>query len=274
MQQGVHITVQKDLRPAGYSMPSMEMATDHYNIGYTISGDRKTITPLESYMNQSGDVTMAPPYMYHRTISMSDTPYERYMIKFTPDFIEPFFHTVGKYIFDDLYEHKVCHFNKDNQIKIERIFADMLEEYNKNTPYKETILQGMLFHLFTTIWENKLEKDTVHFKSPLTKPMIDAVYYIENNYGQNLTLNLLAEQAHLSNAYFSRLFRSQLGMSFSEYLSNVRIHHVQTMLAQTDKSVMEIALCCGYCHGDYLASQFKAKTGMTPSAFRKKAKNM
>lgn len=273
MPPGVHITITKDLRPANYSMPSMEMATDHYNIGYTISGDRKTITPLQSYINQAGDVAMAPPFMYHRTISISDVPYERYMIKFTPEFIKPFFKAVGKNIFDELYEQKVCHFNKPAQIKIERMFAEMLEEYKKDVPYKEEVLRGMLFRLLTTVWENKLEGDTVRFKSPLTKPIVDALYYIEKNYDKALTLDLLAGQAHLSNAYFSRLFSAQLGMSFSEYLSNIRIHHVQKMLAKTDQSVMEIALSCGYCHGDYLAAQFKAKTGMTPSEFRKKSRN-
>ena len=73
-------------------------------------------------------------------------------------------------------------------------------------------------------------------------------------------------------SYFSRLFRAQLGMSFTEYLSNVRIRHVSALLAQTNKSIMQIALETGYCHGDYMATQFKSKVGMTPTEFRRKSK--
>ena len=79
--------------------------------------------------------------------------------------------------------------------------------------------------------------------------------------------------SHFSNSHFSRLFSSQLGMSFTEYLSNVRIGHVKRLLLQTSKSIMEIALDTGYCHGDYLSNQFKIKTGITPLEFRNKSKN-
>ena len=267
---GEHISVQRSLKPAAYAMPSMEMATDHYSVSYIISGDRRKITPLQSYSSHAGDVGLSAPFEYHRTISESNVPYEKYLIKFTPEFVQPFIEQVGKNIFDELYEQKVCHFSKDVQKMIEQQFADMLTEYQKDVPYKEFILQGMLFHLLATIWENKLQGDAISFKSPLTPPIIDTLYYIENNYDRKLTLSTLAKQAHLSDAYFSRLFSAQLGMSFTEYLNNVRIRHVQSMLTQTDKSIMEIAIACGYCHGDYLSTQFKQKTGMTPSEFRGK----
>lgn len=265
---GEHISIQRNLRPAAYAMPSMEMATDHYSISYIISGDRRKITPLQSYISHAGDVGLSAPFEYHRTISASNVPYEKYLIKYTPEFVEPFIEQVGKNVFDELYKQKVCHFTKDMQVKIEQQFADMLSEYKKDIPYKEFILQGMLFRLLTTIWENKIKGDEISFQSPLTPPIIDSLYYIENNFDRKLTLSSLAKQVHLSDAYFSRLFSAQLGMSFTEYLNNVRIRHVQAMLTQTDKSIMEIALACGYCHGDYLSAQFKQKTGMTPSEFR------
>lgn len=269
---GQNITVKRRVLPADYQMPSMEMATDHYNIGFVITGDRRTITPLQSYDYHAGDVAMAPPFMYHRTISESDTPYDSYLIKFTPEFIEPFYELIGKNIIDELYEQKVCHFTIEGQQKIRKMFDEMLLEYEKDVPYKEVILQGMLFRLFATIWEERLAAKIAYFHSPLTEPVINALYIIEKDYARDLKLEELANEAGLSTAYFSRLFRAQLGMTFSEYLSNVRIRHVQVMLTQSDKTVMEIAIETGYCHGDYLAAQFKNKVGMTPTQFRKKSK--
>ncbi len=268
---GKQITVQKDIYPNNYCMPSMEIA-DHYDINYIIKGDRKAITPLFSYSYHKGDITMGSPYTYHRTVSESDIPYERYLIKFTPDFIEPFIKYIGKDIFNNLFEQKLFHFSEKTQIKIKQIFSEMLEEYNKKNPYKEFILQGMLNRLLTVIWENKLTVEVKRRDSPLTNSILDAIYYIENNYAKDITLNKAAKESHFSPSHFSRLFKVQLGVSFTEYVGNVRIEHVKKMLIQTNKSIMEIALETGYCNGDYLSSKFKSKVGMTPSEFRRSLK--
>ncbi|MBQ4284688.1 MAG: helix-turn-helix transcriptional regulator [Lachnospira sp.] len=270
---GEHIWVKHRFFNADMRMGSMEMATDHYEIGYAISGDRITITPTETYIYHAGNVTMTPTYMYHRTIPGSDAPYENYFIKFSPEFIQPFIDVVGQNVFNDLYEQRICSFTKETQPKIQQMFADMEIEYNKSTPYKNLILQGMLFRLFTTILENRLpEERVIYHPTPLTQPIVDAVSYIETHYDDKISLEHVAGTVHLSTAYFSRLFAEQLGIPYSEYLSNVRIRHAKVLLAQTDKSIMDIALETGFCNGDYLSTQFKKATGLTPSKFRKAAK--
>lgn len=267
--EGQNIVVSFRDMPANYQMPAMEVATDHYNIGYIVSGDRRTITPTQSYTYRAGDVSMVAPFVYHRTLSESNAPYQGYLIKFTPQFIQPFLDNVGKNIFDDLYETKVCHFTKEMQGRIRDMFEEMRQEYEKDSPYKEFILQGMLFRLFTTIWEERLTVEGNYFKSPLSEPILNAIYRMEKDYASTLTLEAVAAEVGFSAAHFSRVFHAQLGMSFTDYLSNVRIQHVKEQLIRTDKSITEIALSTGYCHGDYLATQFKRKVGMTPSQFRK-----
>lgn len=266
---GQNIIVSFRNLPGEYKMPSMEMATDHYNIGYLVSGDRRTITPTQSYTYRAGDVSMVPPFVYHRTLSESDTPYQGYLIKFTPEFIRPFWEQVGRQIFDDLYEEKTCRFSEASSERIRQMFDEILQEYEKNAPYREFILQGMVFRLFTTIWEERQAREGHYFKSPLSEPILNAIYLIEKDYSKGLTLENIAAQVGFSAAHFSRVFAAQLGMSFTDYLSNVRIQHVKEQLIRTDKSITDIALGCGFCHGDYLATQFKRKVGMTPTAFRK-----
>lgn len=72
-----------------------------------------------------------------------------------------------------------------------------------------------------------------------------------------------------SASHFSRLFHAQLGKSYSEYLTRIRIRHVQDLLLNTKKSVTEIALETGYLHTGNLSEQFKQQTGMTPLQYRK-----
>lgn len=271
---GKQIIVQKNSRPGGYCMPSMQMATDHYDISYIITGDRKAITPLKSYNYHTGDIAMGEPYLYHRTMSESGEPYKNYLIKFTPDFIEPFIKHIGKNIFDELIKQRICHFTEPIRKKVEIMFEEMLQEYNKNKCYKEIILQGMLNRLLAFIYENKLDSYAANNKSPLTKPVMDAVYYIDKNYNKKITIRKLSEKTHFSDSHFSKMFSRQLGVSVTEYISNVRIGYAKRLLIQSDKSVMEIALDIGYCDGDYLSAKFKNKTGMTPMEFRRKNRNL
>ena len=265
------ILIQMNDLPGSYRMPTMQMATDHYSIGYVISGDRHCITPLYCYDYHAGNVCISPPFILHRTQPGSDAPYIRYLIKFSPEFVQPFCDRIKENIFDELLNQTVFNFSADSKKKIEHMFQEMYEEYQKETSYKEVILQGMLYRLITTIWEERISGGTTRFSTPLTEPIIEAIALINDKFNNPITMETIAHSIGLSSAYFSRLFHSQLGKSFTDYLCDVRIVHAKALLIRSSKSIMEIALESGFCNGDYLSTQFKKKTGMTPTAFRKAA---
>ena len=195
------------------------------------------------------------------------------MIKFSPEFVTLFIEQVGQQVFDGIYEQVFFSFLPEGQKKIEKMFMDMVDEYEKEMPYREFILQGMLFRLLLTIWEEKIHEEGVNTaKMMLTPPIVEAISYIEKCYFQNPSLEETAAVAGFSPAYFSRLFHTQMGKSYSEYLSSVKLHHASILLVQTNKSIMEIAQETGFCHGNYLNELFKKKIGMTPGQFRRRKK--
>ncbi len=252
-----------------YHMDSLQMATDHFNIGITLQGRRRTITPLYAYSYQAGDVALLPPYILHRTISEYDEPYERIMIKFSPEFVAPFIREVGQLEFNRLYQTFVYHFTAKSQAKLKGLFWDILAEYQKDTPYKEFIMQGMLFRIFTTVLEEHVPTETDKHPKPLSPQIMDAIVYMENHYKEQPSLEEVANHAGFSAGYFSRLFHTQLGMPYNTYLNNIQLRHVRILLATTNLSILEIAHETGYCHSEYLSAQFKKKTGMTPTRYRK-----
>ncbi len=267
---GQHISIEKRLFSSDFCMSSMQVMIDYYNIGYIISGDRYVITPVETYSYHKGDVALAPPLFFHRTFSNSNEPYESILIKFTSDFVKPFIDVIGENEFKNFYNSKAFHFTQKTQQKILNMFEDMLNEYQKKTCYKELILQGMLFHLFTTIMEEHIPTSKKKKKNdtPLTKPIIEILYYLEYHYQENPTLLQMSKMINISEGHLSRLFHSQLGISYSKYLNNLKIEHVKILLLKTDKSIMDIALDTGYCNSEYLSVNFKKNTGMTPKDFR------
>ena len=263
------ITIQRRELPADFKMPQMEQAEKHYSLGYILSGDRRVITPYEQYDAHAGDITAMPPKMYHRTFSLSRKPYNNYLIKISPDVAEDFYARFDKDIWDYVFRQKRFSFDKATRQKIEMLLSDMLEVFEQGEAYAEELLKGLLYRLIFIISRNNVAGDNDQFRGKLSHDMMEAMYLIEQNYTESLKLSDVAGHIGFSEGHFSRLFSSQVGVSFSNYLINVRLRHAKELLINTDDSVSEIALKTGFGSGDYLSASFNKYEGISPTAFRR-----
>lgn len=95
-----------------------------------------------------------------------------------------------------------------------------------------------------------------------------AILYISQNFSGELTLDEVASQVHLNPAYFSSLFKQSTGSSFKEYLNMVRIEESKRLLANTDYTIIDIAIAAGFEDQSYFSRVFKKYTGLTPRQYR------
>ncbi|AJY74273.1 helix-turn-helix domain-containing protein [Paenibacillus beijingensis] len=94
--------------------------------------------------------------------------------------------------------------------------------------------------------------------------------YIQEHYQESeLSLDLLAEQFHISPAYISRLFKEYTENNFIDYLIQIRINASKALLLEKDRKVNDIAEKVGYANSRSFLRTFKKYTGMTPSEYRK-----
>jgi len=263
------ITVQKRDMPYNSSMPQMEMAEVHYSLIYIISGDRRVITPYEQFDAHAGDITSMPPQLYHRTFSLSNQPYSSYLIKLSEDFAKTFIAELGSELWNYIFEQKHFTFDADVSRVIETILQDMSEIYESSSPYKNVLLKGAFYRLAVMIMDKDRSEGVLLFKSILSGEIMEAMYYIEQHYDENIMIGDVSRLIGFSEGHFSRLFSSQVGIPFSRYLINVRLRHAKELLLNTDMSVSDIALSTGFCSGDYMSACFGKYEGMTPTAFKK-----
>ena len=73
----------------------------------------------------------------------------------------------------------------------------------------------------------------------------------------------------LNPSYFSSKFKSVNGVGFKEYLNNVRIIRAEKLLLETDMSITEIAMKCGYETSNYFGDAFRRTNNCSPSQFRR-----
>ena len=260
--------------PADYEMPSLEIASDHYSLGYHISGDRTIITPNSIFTQHPGNVSTLAPYIYHRTVPASNEVYESILVKFSPLFVKPLTNQFGEQILDQIYARTTNSFPAHIQTVIGGYFTNLLEEYNRKSPYANFKIQCILCELLLTILEYRLPEENIgSHDTPLTLPIMEAVYYMETHYAESLTIEKAAGISNYSAAYFSRLFKKQLGKTYSEYLSHIRIKNVSRLLLNTDKTITEIAIETGYQYPGNLSAAFRQKTGLSPQQYRKQRKS-
>lgn len=92
---------------------------------------------------------------------------------------------------------------------------------------------------------------------------------LDNDCGPEVALSTIAETVGISSAYISRLFKNQMGITFMDYLTKVRMEKAKRMLTDARVKVKDVAESLGYSNSDYFIHLFKKHTGMTPSAYKK-----
>ena len=95
--------------------------------------------------------------------------------------------------------------------------------------------------------------------------------FIDSHYAdEGISLQMVAENIHVSPPYLSNLFKSETGANYTEYLFGRRMREAYYLLEQTDKSITDISLETGFANANYFSSCFKKESGMSPKHYRKK----
>lgn len=93
--------------------------------------------------------------------------------------------------------------------------------------------------------------------------------YIQANYQSQISLNDLADRLFLSNAYLSKYIKKHLGLTFMEYLNNVRLFHAVDELLYSKKNITHIAMDNGFPTSAAFTKAFRDVHGESPSEYRK-----
>ena len=97
----------------------------------------------------------------------------------------------------------------------------------------------------------------------------EVILYLEDHYGEELTLDVLSAQFHLAPEYLCTRFKAETGQTIMQYLKGIRIHQAKLRLMEMpDASLAEIGALCGFHSLSYFGKVFREATGFTPHAYR------
>lgn len=157
---------------------------------------------------------------------------------------------------------------KDLDGSYHSLFRELYREFSVKPPGYLAALPALVVQLLIGMFRYRLRTDMALEDKQQWMAVNDAIAFINSNYASGLKLDELAGKANLSKRHFSRLFRNQTGMSFMNYLQNIRMDAACRFLSEGRNSIAEIAAAVGYTDMKFFHQLFKKKIGMTPLEYR------
>ena len=156
--------------------------------------------------------------------------------------------------------------------QLKKVLDRMLNRYydkeKEGALYLNSIYYEVLY-LLTSYFMIKADDNRLKEQvSPDNSRVFEIQNYVQANYQKQISLNDLAKKLYLSNAYLSKYIKKRFGLSFLEYVNNIRLFHAVDELLYTEKKITRIALDNGFPTSASFNKAFRDIYHMTPSAYR------
>lgn len=155
--------------------------------------------------------------------------------------------------------------------KAEDLLTDIYSLFSEKQDCYELLIQAKLSLLWVMLFELSEEIRTRVSAKPSTGRLKTMLLFINEHYGEKITLEDIAEAGTCSRRECCRVFQNELHTTPFQYLAEVRVNQATHMLVNTDEAITVISENCGFSDPSHFSKVFRAKSGMTPKEFRRKA---
>jgi len=253
--------------------PNFLHCHDSLEINYFLNGSGRNVIEDVPYKIIPGDIYIINNFERH--FAFPDAETELIVIVFNVDLIWQ-----GSQ-FD--YEYIKTFYNRGRNFSncirqgspvwdlLSSILNEMWHEWNaREEGYKlviKALLMKMLAALYRHFGTGTGMKEDISVGDAYYK-IRDVIEYINNNFQEEITLDRLAEIAHMNRNYLSSYFKRAMTVNFHEYLQRVRIGYACMQLKSTGKSILEISDDSGFKNVTYFNRVFKKLMKCTPYQYR------
>ena len=215
------------------------------------SGEMTVTVNGADYELSAGDAVFIPSNQMHSMRTVSHSAHK--LIIFAPNLVSVFTKKMGD---------RVPAFHKFRPCSL---CVDMLLGISVDSPVMEK--KSLLYYLCSEFHKNAEYIEPQSGPAPLIYRIFE---FIQSNYGGACSLYGLSVATGYDYSYLSSYFKRIVGISFNEYVNQVRISHAGYLLANTDLSILGISTECGYKSLRSFNRNFKEHLGVTPSEYRHK----
>ncbi len=255
-------------------IPDVHHSHDYIELLYALDADAYVWLNGECCPFVTGDLIIVNSKVSHAlTFNRAST---HICIKFLPQILYADENSLFefKYVFPFLLggsQQQIFHKDALQDTDVYRLVTEIMDEWNGKEPAFELVIRANILKIFTAIFRYWHNSNMVLGENVVPDIVKTAVRYMETHF-DTVTEDEVAKYCNVSYHYFSYIFKKTMGKSFREYISMLRFREAEKLLLSTDKSITEIAYACGFSTSSYFISKFKLHKNMTPSQFRKTAR--
>lgn len=237
------------------------------NIEFSVAG--------KAFVLQPGDAVFINSQALHQIRPCSPLHGAIYSYIFKASFLE---HDA----LSEIYQEYIWPILKNRELYIvfmkdkDRECLELLSEIRSAYIDKQFGYQLRIKSLFGELWRRMAEKNREQPGIPSPREERDirrvkeAIAYIDQNYGEKLTLEELSGHVHISKSELCRCFGRVLHTTPMEYLIQYRIQKAAGLLSDTEETVTQIAVMTGFDSAGHMGRFFRKYIGSSPGAFRKR----
>ena len=242
---------------------------DFYEIYFFLGGDVSYWIEGKTYKLEQGDLLLISPMKLHQPIAHENIPYKRIVLWIDRNYL------LSKS--SDKTDLTECFNGEEDNITLlnpnammRGRLAELLELLARETRGNEFgsnhYAEGLFLQLMVEI--NRIAKrNNEKYSYSETPSLVNRVVsYINDNYNENISLDMLAKRFFVSKYHLSHEFGEQIGIGVYKYLTFKRLTVAKELLVE-GHTATEVCERCGFHNYATFYRIFKAKYGMSPSDF-------
>ena len=238
---------------------------NHLELFYIVGGKGQFLIQDQLYPVNPNNLVVINPNVTHTEVSLNAQPLEYIVLGIEGIELATNESSNGQFNILDHFE----------SVEISSCLRNILREMEqKNTGY-EDVCQAYMEILIIRLMRNiALAVPTESQVVSGNRQCASVKRYIDLHFKEALTLEQLAEDAHMNKYYLSHTFKREYGISPINYMITKRIEESKYLLAETDLSMSQIAQLLGFSSLSYFSQVFRRTQSATPMEYRQSAKNM
>jgi AraC-like DNA-binding protein len=263
--------------------PANNMSTFHWHDYMELSYIQKNGGRFEIedrvYQVAKGDVVIINNIERHRVTYKGSKPLYETVIHFDPRLIWFREDPTMEYGYLKLFRHNRIAFNNRPELsdatkkELAQLFGQITAEYQAKKPFHKLLIKARLLTIIALLLREctvEAVDDGVFLSKRNNIDRLKRILdFIEGNSRSAIGLESTAARFHFNASYFSDYFRKNVGITFSEYLSRVRVRDAIALMTEKSLSSTEAAYECGFNNIASFYAAFKRVTGMNPGAYLK-----
>lgn len=147
--------------------------------------------------------------------------------------------------------------------------TEIIDEFYEQSVGYDMFIRSAIYRVMGYLYREGIisEVNGIHDTKEVRK-ILPALIHINTAYYEDITLESASEMLSFDPSYFCRIFKLATGATFTEYLNFVRICNSERLLADGEKSILEISEAVGFSSVSYFNRIFKKHKGCSPRSYR------